>query len=140
MDPWQASTFGGQALGSSEPLKQKANTARFLQTSESVWGVVRSTDSRGWIDRDGKVIFLEKRSEPSPTGVLESSIAIFLAQLGFSTVPAAIVLVRSPRGLDRAKRAKDILLPAGGSLMWVYSRGPVASRSTSIERSDAPQE
>ncbi len=37
MDPWQASTFGGQALGSSEPLKHKAKTARFLQTPESVW-------------------------------------------------------------------------------------------------------
>jgi len=54
--------------------------------------VVRTSGSRGWIDRDGKVIFLEKTVRTVPYGFLGVLFGVYLAQLRFSTLVIGIVL------------------------------------------------
>ena len=51
-----------------------------------------STNPGGWIDRDGKVIFLEKTVRTVPYGFLGVLFGVYLAQLGFSTFAIGIVL------------------------------------------------
>ena len=54
--------------------------------------MVRTSGSRGWIDRDGKVIFLEKTVRTVPYGFLGVLFGVYLAQLRFSTLAIGIVL------------------------------------------------
>jgi len=51
-----------------------------------------STNPGGWIDRDGKVIFLEKTVRTVPYGFLGVLFGVYLAQLGFSAFAIGIVL------------------------------------------------
>src|SRR6266446_6647058 len=50
------------------------------------------TRSGDWIDRDGKLIFLEKTIRTVPYGFLGVIFGVYLAQLGFTPVATGIVL------------------------------------------------
>jgi MFS family permease len=54
--------------------------------------VVEHTSSGGWIDRDGKLIFLEKAVRTAPYGFLGVIFGVYLAQLGFSPFAIGLVL------------------------------------------------
>lgn len=45
-----------------------------------------------WIDRDGKIIFLEKTVRTVPYGFLSVIFGVYLAQLGFNAFDIGIVL------------------------------------------------
>src|SRR2546427_3795342 len=51
-----------------------------------------STRFADWIDRDGKLIFLEKTIRTVPYGFLGVIFGVYLAQLGFTPVAIGIVL------------------------------------------------
>src|SRR2546428_2403239 len=51
-----------------------------------------STGLADWIDRDGKLIFLEKTIRTVPYGFLGVIFGVYLAQLGFTPVAIGIVL------------------------------------------------
>src|ERR1700758_1713741 len=51
-----------------------------------------STRSADWIDRDGKLIFLEKTIRTVPYGFLGVIFGVYLAQLGFTPFAIGIVL------------------------------------------------
>src|SRR6266704_958761 len=51
-----------------------------------------STRFGDWIDRDGRLIFLEKTIRTVPYGFLGVIFGVYLAQLGFSPVAIGIVL------------------------------------------------
>src|SRR5712692_2130381 len=51
-----------------------------------------STRSWDWIDRDGRIIFLEKTIRTVPYGFLGVIFGVYLAQLGFGPVAIGIVL------------------------------------------------
>jgi MFS family permease len=53
---------------------------------------VESTGFGDWIDRDGKLIFLEKTVRTVPYGFLGVIFGVYLAQLGFTAVAIGIVL------------------------------------------------
>src|SRR2546427_12610018 len=51
-----------------------------------------STPFADWIDRDGKLIFLEKTIRTAPYGFLGVIFGVYLAQLGFTPFAIGIVL------------------------------------------------
>ncbi len=53
---------------------------------------VGSTGFGDWIDRDGKLVFLEKTVRTAPYGFLGVIFGVYLAQLGFTPVAIGIVL------------------------------------------------
>jgi len=60
--------------------------------------VAGSTSPRGWIDRNGKLIFLEKTVRTVPYGFLGVLFGVYLAQLGFSALAIGIVLTLTVLG------------------------------------------